>query len=772
MILMGRFFTNKAAFISALTLAAVFLAAPHHAHAGFWDLITTGAGFLEKVILAPFELLVLPLAATLMWISGILLDAAINFSLHTAYIVNLSPAINMGWIVVRDLCNLMFIFGLIYLSLRLITGNEAGWKAVLTKLIVAAILLNFSLFFTKALIDVSNVFGNWLYGGIQKTLEYNSVDTSNKTTISGLITARMGVLELWGISPTGATRNASDANSSFLKSLTDPSKSFIGIFLRLAILLSMIYIFLYGAILFISRSITLLFLAVFSPIVVLGEAFPKIAGEYSSMWKKELEKALIFPVAFLLMLYISLQFINSLGVLELPALKDGSAPMGISVSQYFQYFIIIFLLQATLSVSKSFSGTVGKALGGFAESLSKLATTAVTTYATGGLAAGAAFAGRRIIGSRMATLAANGAIKDMAAGKVGETRAGRFVNQIRGKANLAVARAGAKASFDIRATDAVKNATSAFEKTTGVELDLGKPGGKDGYKGMVKAAEEKENKFAKEFGDDPADIIRRVAYAESQRNSMLKAFTVGSKNAKKIGDKIEGEALTTAAKEQTNKAKKDAQKIKNLILFENLGAASISDALKKDDPRVIDNAVLDEMNRIKRAADASEKDEKNRLAYNRYQHEMQRKIADDMTAFTPEGQNAIDEMARLDKEYEESSKNLSDTEKEAVTKAVEKIRGEREGDKAYLEKLEAALKQAEISEKKKAAEEIVKHINENRIGKKSKGDEPATGLFAKLDEAKKNAEAAQKEDENIYGKESGDEKKGGGGGGEEKKDKK
>lgn len=361
-----------------LSILVLFFVVPHQVSAGWLDIFTTPGDFVLRIVSTSIELVVLPLAAGIMYLSGLIMDAAINFSLNTAYIFSLSPAINLGWVIVRDLANMFFIFILIYISLgTIIQGTKFGTKQLLTQVIIAAILINFSLFITKAVIDVSNVFGNWLYGGIQKTLIVNS-EVGAKTSLSGLIATRMNILGFWSAEKTDANTGANLATGS--------SNSMIGRFLRLTVVLVTTYIFLYSAVLFISRSITLLFLLVFSPIGFMGGVLPQLK-KYAGDWKNELIAAATFPIAFLLMLYIALQFINGLK-LGLDTTEVQIFGSGFKVSDYFQYFIIIFLLQACLKIAKENAGELGKQLGGMAEGLGKMAVGAAVGIGAGGVALG------------------------------------------------------------------------------------------------------------------------------------------------------------------------------------------------------------------------------------------------------------------------------------------------------------------------------------------------------------------------------------------------
>jgi hypothetical protein len=374
---MRRFFNRKTALLLTLLAGFVFIV-PQSAHADWFGIGEITVQAITTGLTALFEVAILPLAAALMALAGLVMDAAIGFSLHTSYIFNFSPAVNLGWVIVRDIANIFFIFILIYISLgTIIKGTSFGTKQLLTQLIIAALLVNFSMFFTKVIIDVSNVFGNWLYGGVQKTLEANSVDPNKSVSISALIAHRLGVLEFWA---QGQTKDATHV-------IKDGTWSITNSVVRLIIVLIATYIFAYVAVLFIARAITLLILLVFSPIGFVGKLLPQ-TSKYSKQWWSELGNAAIFPIAFLLMLYISLQFINGFGLLQKQLSLTNSTVQiaGFDIMKYFQYFIVIFLLKACLKVAKENAGEIGGLLGGLASGLAKLAVNAGVTIGSGGVA--------------------------------------------------------------------------------------------------------------------------------------------------------------------------------------------------------------------------------------------------------------------------------------------------------------------------------------------------------------------------------------------------
>src|SRR3989344_5085975 len=74
--------------------------------------------------------------------------------------------VNTTWAIVRDLCNLVFIFLFLYVGVRLVLTVETvdRARATLVNILFAALLVNFSLFFAKAIIDIANVAAVAVYG--------------------------------------------------------------------------------------------------------------------------------------------------------------------------------------------------------------------------------------------------------------------------------------------------------------------------------------------------------------------------------------------------------------------------------------------------------------------------------------------------------------------------------------------------------------------------------------------------------------------------------
>ena len=82
-------------------------------------------------------------------------------------VMGFSNIINEGWRVVRDLVNVVFILGLIMIGLAMILRLENyGNRRMVAKLIIMAVLVNFSLVIGLAILDVANAMTNTFLGPV------------------------------------------------------------------------------------------------------------------------------------------------------------------------------------------------------------------------------------------------------------------------------------------------------------------------------------------------------------------------------------------------------------------------------------------------------------------------------------------------------------------------------------------------------------------------------------------------------------------------------
>ena len=83
----------------------------------------------------------------------------------------------------RDIANILFIISLLYVAIKTILGlNVTDNKKLVGAVIVIALIINFSLFTTKVVIDASNILAKVFYNNI----------TSEKVGSTGAVTGSEG----------------------------------------------------------------------------------------------------------------------------------------------------------------------------------------------------------------------------------------------------------------------------------------------------------------------------------------------------------------------------------------------------------------------------------------------------------------------------------------------------------------------------------------------------------------------------------------------------
>lgn len=96
------------------------------------------------------------IANIIFFIASMIFDYALAFMLEAAFLN--TEGIKIGWEIARDTANIFFIFILLGISIATILRIESyGAKQLLVKLIIIALLINFSLPLSMVIIDVSNV---------------------------------------------------------------------------------------------------------------------------------------------------------------------------------------------------------------------------------------------------------------------------------------------------------------------------------------------------------------------------------------------------------------------------------------------------------------------------------------------------------------------------------------------------------------------------------------------------------------------------------------
>ncbi len=340
-------------------------------------------------IIADIGNAILQISAWFLGIAGVILNVSIILTMNIKAVYEATPAIKDVWIIIRNLSSIFIIFVLLYTSIMTILDMaKISIKDLIGKIILAGLLINFSLFFTKAAIDASNLVSLQLYRAIvpnssqTKTLlasgDLGGVIKSsfNAGGIADVFMSNLKITKIYDKKANKAMLTDSNGGKYF--------KIVVATIAGSALMITAAISFIAVSVMFIVRLVILLLLLGFSPLYAAGMIFPEVKKSVSDKWMQWLEKELVFMPAYLLFMYISLRFISTInpsGTSEsfFAALEysnsDATSSSGIflsSIGIIMQYTIALIMINipiiaavSTGGVSAKWGESVKKWTGGF-----------------------------------------------------------------------------------------------------------------------------------------------------------------------------------------------------------------------------------------------------------------------------------------------------------------------------------------------------------------------------------------------------------------------
>lgn len=307
------------------------------------------------------------IASLFAWLAGvamITLNYAVYFTVVTMgnYVNNLS-AVGVTWQIMRDIGNIVIIFGFLVAGIATIIKYDMyGWgRTMLPKLLIAAVFLNFSLFLTEAIIDTGNLFATQFYTQINGGNLPTSA-TLGSQGVSDKIMNQLGLTTIYG-----GVKTQSAA-------LYKENPMFIG-FMSIILFIILAFVLFSLAFILIARFVILLFLIIIAPIGFAGLAVPKLESTAKKWWSALFEQTITAPV-LLLLLYIALAIITDANFLtsggkppEWLGLfgKDGATNIAGFATAILSFLVAMGLLLAVVIISKKMSafgaGMATKAAG-------------------------------------------------------------------------------------------------------------------------------------------------------------------------------------------------------------------------------------------------------------------------------------------------------------------------------------------------------------------------------------------------------------------------
>ena len=309
--------------------------------------------------------------------AGIAADVGAAYSLlqtNDGESIYSSQMLREGWTVFRDLVNVIFIFIIIYIGLSTILGvSSVGIKQLLTRVIIVALLINFSLALAGIVVDAGNIMALSFYnafpprdGTLQaifgfnggRSLSYPFVQGSNMGFIFKN-TTWTDLLSFGGLMEAGA----------------HGFKMILYIVGAWALLLIVAFVLFAVGLLFLIRTAVLWFLLIISPLAFAAFVLPGTRG-YANKWLNTFLSNVFWAPAFMALYYVAARIYTSPAFKN--TLRDDSVEVGI-----ISFIMVTILVLASLIVSKQ--------LGAYASST-------VTKWSTGWMNKTGGFAGRHTIG--------------------------------------------------------------------------------------------------------------------------------------------------------------------------------------------------------------------------------------------------------------------------------------------------------------------------------------------------------------------------------------
>lgn len=247
-----------------------------------------------------------------------------------------------GWEIIRDLCNMGFVVILLVIAIASILQIDTyGYKNRLFKIMMMAVLINFSKLFTLLLIDISQYVMLEFAAGIKSVGAGNFIDVLNINTFLNT-----------NISEEFAATKDKDAVSLFS----------IAVSIILAGVVSVVALFVIAAltIIIIIRIVGLWLLIIFSPIAYLL-AFSPFGQRYSSQWWGKFTSYCVTGPVMVFLVWLSLASLkattNSLfgDMAATEGGKVGLAAIG-SPSMMGSFLFACIMLLASLKVASELGG--------------------------------------------------------------------------------------------------------------------------------------------------------------------------------------------------------------------------------------------------------------------------------------------------------------------------------------------------------------------------------------------------------------------------------
>src|SRR3989338_2387639 len=303
---------------------------------------------------------------------GLLFNVLVDNTIITfGYLFNnaeVGKAIGTAWGAFRDIANIVIIGMFVFIAINMILGvKEFGEKKKVAGVLIIAALLNFSLLFTKVIIDASNFTAVQFYkmsqlsGGAESAADFGFNDKFSKKGITGQFIDLLGLGSLSEVS--NALSSASYGNAKNQYATANGWMALLHGLVSATLLLVAALVLLYGCILLVTRAVLLIILMATSALAFASWLIPHHFIEQGwDTWWRALLKAAFFAPILMAMLWATLLVAQAIKPKEGALGHLIANPTGaLDLNVLFSYLIVIGLLYASFRAA----GDLSEGISGF-----------------------------------------------------------------------------------------------------------------------------------------------------------------------------------------------------------------------------------------------------------------------------------------------------------------------------------------------------------------------------------------------------------------------
>ncbi len=316
-------------------LVMIFLLIPEASHADVRNGVAKVLGWIIFPFIALFGKL------TVVFLNILVKVASYSNFIH-------SPAVTNGWVVVRDLCNMFFVLILLVIAFASILRIESyNLKTWLPKLVIMAVLINFSKLICGVFIDFTQV--------IMLTFVNAFKDMAGAN-----LTEMLGITDILSFGDSD-DRTAQQTFESIIGSVI---LALIFVVIACVVILTML-------VMLVMRIVMIWIYVVLSPLAYLLASFPQ-GQQYSQRWWSDFSKNLIIgPVLafFIWLSFASMGSGNSAESIKEMTPEESEEEVKVAGSEagtpenIIKYIISIGMLLGGMMIAQEMGGVAGKVAG-------------------------------------------------------------------------------------------------------------------------------------------------------------------------------------------------------------------------------------------------------------------------------------------------------------------------------------------------------------------------------------------------------------------------